>query len=379
MSVYRFRDCVFDVRERRVEKRGRILNLTSKTLDILTLLVENAGEVVTRDEILGKVWGGTLVEEGNLSVHISKLRGLLGGSNSERFIETVSGTGYRFIPSVDQSENGASNGHHPGPYDHLGRDSEAIRFYLKGKYFHEKRTTDDLYRAIECFEKSIAYDPASVYPYIEIVEAYRLLQGLDSITNKYAIKRIEPILQILDGLDQNVDILHVARGSVEMFLKWNFEEAEEHFNNALSTNPNCLIAHYRHAELLVFTGRFAEAVQNLPKIMQLDPFSIPTYLRISRLYYLMGMFDNARLYLTDAAEFEPDHREVLVILGGVLIELGEFVEAKSLLEKCLETYLEVEALGFLGYLYAKQGKVKLAAKSSIKLTRSPRMVRLFQS
>jgi DNA-binding winged helix-turn-helix (wHTH) protein len=58
MSVYRFRDCVFDIRERRVEKGGKVLNLTSKTLDILTLLVENAGEVVTRDEILGKDGAG---------------------------------------------------------------------------------------------------------------------------------------------------------------------------------------------------------------------------------------------------------------------------------------------------------------------------------
>jgi DNA-binding winged helix-turn-helix (wHTH) protein/tetratricopeptide (TPR) repeat protein len=361
MSVYRFRDCVFDIRERRVEKGGKVLNLTSKTLDILTLLVENAGEVVTRDEILGKVWSGTLVEEGNLSVHISKLRRSLGLGNGERFIETVSGSGYRFIPSVDLIENGTStNGHHTGPYDHLGRDSEAIRYYLKGKYFHEKRTTSDLHKAIACFEKSVACDPTSVYPYIEMVESYRLLQGIDSITNKEAIRKIEPILTLLNDLDQDVDSLNVVRGNVAMFLEWKFDEAEEHFKNALLINPNCLDAHYRYTELLIFTSRFAEARQNLPRIMQLDPFSLRTYLRISRLYYLMGMFDYARLYLKDACEIEPDHREVLVILGAVLVELGEFAEAESLLEKCLETFLEDEALGYLGYSYAKQGKVQLA-------------------
>ncbi len=348
-------------RERRVEKRGEVLKLASKALDILTLLVENAGEVVTRDEIFGKVWGGALVEEGILSVYISKLRRVLGEGASERFIETVSGTGYRFIPSVDLvDENAPTNGHHPGPYDHLGHDSEAIRYYLKGKYFHEKRTTSDLHKAIACFEKSVAYDPTSVYPNIGIVESYLLLQGLDSITNEEAISKIKPILNVLNDLDQDVDILHVMRGNVAMFLEWKFDEAEEHFKDALSINPNYLIAHYRYSELLVFSGRFEESIQNLPRIMQLDPFSIPTYIRISRLYYLMSMFDYARLYLKDAAELEPDHLEVLVILGVVLTELGEFAEAEVLLEKCLGTYLEVEALGCLGYLYAKQGKVKLA-------------------
>jgi DNA-binding winged helix-turn-helix (wHTH) protein len=58
----------------------------------LQYLIENAGKVVTKDELLGRVWNGSFVEESNLPVHISKLRRLLGESLDRRFIETVQGT-----------------------------------------------------------------------------------------------------------------------------------------------------------------------------------------------------------------------------------------------------------------------------------------------
>lgn len=100
MKIYKFRNCYLNTLERRVVRDGKFLELTPRTFDVLQMLVENCGEIVTKDEILGKVWGGSFVEEGNLPVHISKLRRLLDESKTERFIETVQGTGYRFVSPV---------------------------------------------------------------------------------------------------------------------------------------------------------------------------------------------------------------------------------------------------------------------------------------
>lgn len=90
--------------ERSVIKDDLHLELTTKTFDVLEFLVENAGKVLTKDEILGAVWSGNFVEESNLPVHISKLRKSLGESNEWRFIETVQGTGYRFVAPVTYSQ-----------------------------------------------------------------------------------------------------------------------------------------------------------------------------------------------------------------------------------------------------------------------------------
>src|SRR5215204_2206604 len=97
MHVYKFRDCLLHTAERSVIKERQHLDLTTKTFDVLQYLIENAGKVVSKDEILGNVWNGNFVEESNLPVHISKLRRSLCESRDCRFIETVQGTGYRFV------------------------------------------------------------------------------------------------------------------------------------------------------------------------------------------------------------------------------------------------------------------------------------------
>lgn len=100
MQIYRFRNCLLNTSERTVIKDDDCLELTTRTFDVLQYLIENAGKVLTKDEILGNVWEGSFVEESNLPVHISKLRKVLGDSADNRLIETVQGTGYRFVAPV---------------------------------------------------------------------------------------------------------------------------------------------------------------------------------------------------------------------------------------------------------------------------------------
>jgi DNA-binding winged helix-turn-helix (wHTH) protein len=100
MTIYKFRNCLLNTFERRLIRDGKPLELTPRTFDVLQLLTEKSGEIVSKDEMLGKIWKGTLVEESNLPVHISKLRRLLRTTEAERFIQTVYGIGYRFISHV---------------------------------------------------------------------------------------------------------------------------------------------------------------------------------------------------------------------------------------------------------------------------------------
>jgi DNA-binding winged helix-turn-helix (wHTH) protein/tetratricopeptide (TPR) repeat protein len=87
---------------RRVLTRGGVaVALTPKVFDTLLYLVENPDRVIGKDEILGAVWAGRIVEEGNISQTIFTLRKALGGAGAAaRFIVTVPGRGYRFAPSA---------------------------------------------------------------------------------------------------------------------------------------------------------------------------------------------------------------------------------------------------------------------------------------
>jgi DNA-binding winged helix-turn-helix (wHTH) protein len=84
------------------------LRLGSRALEILTVLLENPGALVTKEELVARVWPDTFVEEGNLRVHMAALRRALGdGQAGNRYVVTVPGRGYRFVAPVSMLEPSA--------------------------------------------------------------------------------------------------------------------------------------------------------------------------------------------------------------------------------------------------------------------------------
>src|SRR5580658_9175067 len=89
------------VSERQLKIGDEPVRLGGRALDTLIALVERAGEVVTQKELLARVWPDVTVEEANLRVHIASLRKALGdGREGARYIVTVTGRGYSFVPPV---------------------------------------------------------------------------------------------------------------------------------------------------------------------------------------------------------------------------------------------------------------------------------------
>lgn len=87
----------------------RPVRLGNRALDILITLVQRAGELVTKEELLSVVWADAAVEEGNLRVHVSALRKVLGdGQAGARYIGNVPGQGYRFTARVERDRAPAS-------------------------------------------------------------------------------------------------------------------------------------------------------------------------------------------------------------------------------------------------------------------------------
>jgi DNA-binding winged helix-turn-helix (wHTH) protein/tetratricopeptide (TPR) repeat protein len=94
---YRFGPFHLEPRERRLRRDGAPVHLTPRVFDTLVRLVAAAGSVVTRQELLTEIWGGHVVEEGNLTNNIWVLRRTLG----EAAIETVPRAGYRFVAAIE--------------------------------------------------------------------------------------------------------------------------------------------------------------------------------------------------------------------------------------------------------------------------------------
>ncbi|HEY9284952.1 MAG TPA: winged helix-turn-helix domain-containing protein [Pyrinomonadaceae bacterium] len=126
-DVFEFGPFYLDAARRRLLRGGRPVRLTAKAFDVLLLLVRNVGEVVAKETFMRAVWPDSFVEDSNLTVSISMLRKTLGDSYSEhRYIETVSGRGYRFVARVQRVPGGGSHSVGP-PLSVLGTTAEDFR------------------------------------------------------------------------------------------------------------------------------------------------------------------------------------------------------------------------------------------------------------
>ncbi|MGB7203787.1 MAG: winged helix-turn-helix domain-containing protein [Pyrinomonadaceae bacterium] len=100
-NIYEFEDFRLDFSEKTLQGVGGVVPLTPKVFETLCVLVENAGHLIEKDELMQKLWQDRFVEESNLTFNIKMLRKALGdNAQSPQFIETVQSRGYRFIADV---------------------------------------------------------------------------------------------------------------------------------------------------------------------------------------------------------------------------------------------------------------------------------------
>jgi len=104
-ELYEFGTFRLDVAERLLSREGERVPLSEKAFDTLCVLVRRGNHLVRKDELLNEVWPDAIVEENNLDKNISLLRQVLGERTGQgKFIETVRGHGFRFVPEVRQIE-----------------------------------------------------------------------------------------------------------------------------------------------------------------------------------------------------------------------------------------------------------------------------------
>jgi DNA-binding winged helix-turn-helix (wHTH) protein/Tol biopolymer transport system component len=97
-TVFCFGEFELDADRRLLLRAGDVVPLKAKAFDLLKTLLENRGEILSKNDLLDKVWENQFVEENNLTVHVAALRKALGEKKNEnRYIVTVPGKGYRFV------------------------------------------------------------------------------------------------------------------------------------------------------------------------------------------------------------------------------------------------------------------------------------------
>ena len=170
-----------------------------------------------------------------------------------------------------------SVGHQPSRFKALaGRNapnSEAQDLYLKGRYFWDRRTPDDLNKAIDYFTQAIVKDPSYAAAYVGLADCYNLLREFGAMPPAEAYPRALSAAQRAVELDDTSAEAHVSLAFTTFWWSWQGATAEREFKRALELDPNLVRAHHWYATYLLGMNRMPEAIDQMEQARRLEPGS----------------------------------------------------------------------------------------------------------
>ena len=243
----------------------------------------------------------------------------------------------------------------PKAYDH----------YLQGRYlFWNKRTEENLNKAIEFFQNAIKEDPGYAPAYVGLADCYNALSVVQvgALPPLEGRRRGEEAATKALALDSGLAEAYSALGWVNHY-NWNWSAAEQHFKRAIELNPSYANAHNVYASYLMSRGRIDESIAASNRARDLDPFS----LAISA--HRGFLLENARRYgeaieqLRAVIAMDPNHYQAYWMLGHTYAANQQFDEAVAAAQKAVELSERTPgALGMLGLAYGLAGRKADATK-----------------
>lgn len=386
MAAYRFGSFVLDVTERRLIREGTAVPLAPKAFDTLTYLAERQGRLITKDELLDAIWGGSHVEEGSLPRTIHVLRKALMapdgvGAPGPRYIETVPTKGYRFVADVTRLEpiphipDVPVPDSPPEPRRALSKtlwmlagitvfglagaaatwtarfarsDREAtalhqqyarttngpayVRFQA-GRLHLDRHLAGDIEAAVEAFEAAIQLDPGFADAYAGKADAKFFRYWETGSHDDIAQAR----LAIRNALhaDSDSSYAHALQCRLLGTYDWDFTGAHAECVRAATLDPGNHEARREFAFLLSSMGKWAEALEEIDAAIALAPTSFNKRSR-GVLLYFAGRFDAATAQLSQLERTDPEYVESSQWLARCYEQSGAFDQALNALVRFRE-------------------------------------------
>jgi TolB-like protein/Tfp pilus assembly protein PilF len=232
---------------------------------------------------------------------------------------------------------------------------EAYQFYLKGRYYWEKRTAQNLKKAIDQFQQAADEDPNYALAYVGVADCYSLLEDYVGTPASEAYPKAKALAERALQLDSSLTEAHTSLAYAYTGL-WQWEKAEAEFKRAIELNPNYATAHqwYGNSDLVAL-ARFDEATAEVKRAIELDPLSLVINTDLGTTYYRARRYDEAIDQLRKTLEMDPGFYYARWNLGSALVAKGaldaairEYQKARALSDNPLMLGLLAHAYGFSG-------------------------------
>lgn len=185
-------------------------------------------------------------------------------------------------------------------------DAEAYEEYLKGRYFWNKRTPENLRSAISSFETAVKLDETFADAYVGLADSYYLLFDYSYDVSPQNVQSAKQNLDRAIRLNPNLSDAYTTLGLIQTTYDWNWKEAEKSLKKAQELTPNSPNAHHRYGIFLAKQRRFDEAETELRTARSLDPTSASINMNLGFVLMNSKKYDEAVTQLRKTLELDEN-------------------------------------------------------------------------
>ncbi len=244
-------------------------------------------------------------------------------------------------------------------------DPEAYQAYLKGRYYWNRRTAENLKKAIEQFKAATDRDPNYALAYVGLADCYALLNEYAGTPVSESLPQAKAFAERAIAIDDQLAEPHATLALVNELL-WQWAESEREFKRAIELNPNYATAYHWYSGLLRILGRFDEAALMSKRAHEIDPLSGVISINFAEMYQWQNDYNAATDNSLKMIELDPNFSNAYRTLGLSYLKQGRTTEAIANLENAVKlSNRDGFPLQYLGYGYGIVGK-RMEANAIVK-------------
>ena len=206
-------------------------------------------------------------------------------------------------------------------------DTDAYQLYLKGRHAWEKRAEDSIRKSMEYFQQAIDEDPSYALAYAGLADSYAVLSSYSALSPAESFTRAKAALRKALELDPDLAQAHATLGLAYANYDHDWPAAESEYRKAIALDEKYATAHHWYGLLLTALGRSDEAVAELRRAAELDPFSVIIQSNLSRALLCARQFDRAVEESRKAVAIDPSSAIGHLYAGNAYVAANRTREA----------------------------------------------------
>jgi Tfp pilus assembly protein PilF len=236
-------------------------------------------------------------------------------------------------------------------------DPQAQDLYIRGRYLIDRQTESALREGMKCFEEAVVRDPQFAAAYAGLADSYNVLAQYGYVAPPEGMEKARHAAEKALDIEPALAEAHVSLAAVLEAYDWNWQGAEREYRRSIELNPALASAHLWYGMFLRDQGRLGEALPELRRAAQLEPYSALTNVNLAHGLLMVGDSPMALEAARHAVEIAPEMISAQVLLAKAHEAQSQKADAEAVLTHARQfTSGNPHGLALLARTYARGGR-----------------------